>query len=167
MCKRPAFVRDGIVFIPLTQGKFALVDVIDRELGDVTWTAYRDRYGHFYAFRAVNKTRVLLHRIVAKRASIIGGAEEVDHKDGNGLNCRRHNLRPATDTQNAQNRCTPRTNTSGVKGVIWNKRLGKWNAQISANGRRHWLGTFVALIDAASAYRHAAVRLHGEFATER
>jgi hypothetical protein len=92
------------------------------------------------------------------------GVKGVDHKDGNGLNNRRNNLRIATLSQQMYNTAKRSDNTSGVKGVWWHAQCGKWCAQIETEGRKISLGLF-ATLDAAAQARHAAeVKYHGTFA---
>lgn len=86
----------------------------------------------------------------------------VDHKDGDGLNNRRANLRPCTHAQNMFNRRLPRNNRSGFKGVYWHKN--RWYAKIQVDRKNIHLGAFTDVEQAAHAYDRAA-RIHfGEFA---
>ena len=61
---------------------------------------------------------------------------------------------------NAINTGLPKNNTSGVKGVSWNKACGKWSAQIKVDGKKKHLGTFSNLEDATKTRRQAE-RLYG------
>ncbi len=88
---------------------------------------------------------------------------EVDHKNGDGLDNRRENLRPATKAQNQHNKTKYRTNTSGYKGVSWLKSEHKWQANIKVDGRQKKLGRFDTAEAAHLAYAEAARELHGEF----
>jgi hypothetical protein len=88
----------------------------------------------------------------------------IDHVDLDPKNNRWDNLRLATKGQNMMNQEAPRHNTSGIKGVTWNAREHKWQAQIQVDGKNHHLGTYERIEDAAEARRSAATRLHGEFA---
>lgn len=113
--KRQIITIGQFAYIPLTQGYVATIDAADLHLVDgYTWTAIVRPYT-VYAYRKDPGTgkNVHLHRV------IMGDPEglTVDHRDGNGLNNTRSNLRSATKAQNNRNqRVTPR-NTSGVKGV--------------------------------------------------
>ena len=149
--------------IPLTQGKVALVDDEDFErVSQFKW--YYTQAG--YACRSLpvsgrKKTIQLMHRL------IMGEPEgmEVDHrKHGDTLNNQKDNLRAATHQQNLCNRGKNRNNTSGHKGVSWNKLRGKWMAQIKHGYKNRYLGLFTDIQDAISAYATAAKQLHGEFA---
>jgi len=86
---------------------------------------------------------------------------DVDHIDGDGLNCLKSNMRIATRSENSQNHRSRINNTSGVKGVYL--RRGKWQAEIVLEGRKFVLGSFTDINDAAKAYADASARLHGEF----
>jgi hypothetical protein len=88
----------------------------------------------------------------------------VDHVDEVRSNNRLRNLRPATHAQNLWNRGRPKNNTSGVKGVFYDKRWKRWRAEICVNGRRIYLGRHLTREAAAVAYEAAAIQHHGEFA---
>ncbi len=88
----------------------------------------------------------------------------VDHRNGDTLDNRRSNLRICDAVGSNQNRGITRVSTSGRKGVTWNRKSEKWQAQIKAKKRCFYLGLFTDLEAAAAAYRRAARRLHGEFA---
>jgi len=89
---------------------------------------------------------------------------EVDHVDGDRANNKIENLRLATVPQNRMNRRKSKANTSGRKGVSWNKASKKWVAYIKAHGKRKHLGFFECLEEAHAAYRKAADEMHKEFA---
>lgn len=89
---------------------------------------------------------------------------EVDHinmvRDDNRI----VNLRLATPSNNRMNRGSQKNNTSGYKGVFWQKLRGKWMAQIQIDGRAIFLGRYDSKEDAHAAYCEAANKYHGEFA---
>jgi|HubBroStandDraft_2_1064218.scaffolds.fasta_scaffold26532_4 hypothetical protein len=102
----------------------------------------------------------LLHRFIM----VVTDPEiVVDHKDHNGLNNLRCNLRVCTQTFNLGNMCKTR-GTSMFKGVSWDKDARKWVANIVRNKRQKHLGYFVSEVDAARAYDAAAKDHFGEFA---
>lgn len=92
------------------------------------------------------------------------GELEVDHKDRNCFNNQKSNLRYATRSQNGMNRRIQDNNTSGFKGVVWNKRMNRWQSQIHLNKKCIYLGCFESPIEAAKVYNNAAIKYHGEFA---
>lgn len=89
---------------------------------------------------------------------------EVDHRNHDGLDNRKTNLRICSHAQNVRNRKKSCTNTSGFKGVDFKKDTGKWAARIGVNGTRKHLGSFVSILDAARAYDTAAIEKFGQFA---
>ena len=90
--------------------------------------------------------------------------EQVDHIDGNRSNNLASNLRAATPGENGRNAKTPRTNTSGVKGVSRVKCSDRWQAYCDFNGKRNPLGVYKSISDAEAAVRAFRKEHHGEFA---
>lgn len=88
---------------------------------------------------------------------------EIDHKNTDRSDNRWDNLRPATGAENSRNRRTPSNNTSGFKGVFWQKREKRWHAVIDLNGKRVVLGRFLTVEEAHAAYARAAQEHYGEF----
>lgn len=105
-------------------------------------------------------TFVLLHRFIL---GLGPGELGVDHRNGDRLDNRRENLRPATDSQNQANRHKVR-GVSRHKGVTWYKRYGLWRARITVGDRERHLGYFDSEEAAAEAYNDAARACFGEFA---
>lgn len=89
---------------------------------------------------------------------------EIDHKDCDRDNNRWCNLREASTLQNKQNCRMKAINTTGYKGVTFDKRYGKYAARIRANHRRLSLGYFDTPEAAHKAYAAKAAELHGAFA---
>jgi len=162
-------LRYGCTFrkIPLTQGKFALVDPDDyKKLSKYNWYAIRSPRG-FYAARSVyaNKHRagqtIRMHRIILNPPE----GKFIDHINHNGLDNRKSNLRLCTIQQNVWNMRKQRGNcTSQYKGVTRRKDIGKWQARIICNGRVMFIGYFDDEKAAAMAYDAKAKELFGEFA---
>lgn len=149
--------------IPLTQGLIAIVDDADydRVKAAGKWSLRRDG-DRSYAYRHVRRpdgkrTTTTLH-------AFITGYPLTDHRNGDGLDNRRCNLRSATVAENGRNRRMSANNTSGFRGVYWRKSKGKWEASIGHLGRQPHLGAFDSAEEAARAYDEAARVLHGEFA---
>lgn len=90
--------------------------------------------------------------------------EMIDHRDGDPGNNRIENLRPCTSPQNQYNRRRDRDNASGVKGVWFEKNVGRWAAAITVEKKRFRLGWFDTREQAAAARAAAALEYHGEFA---
>lgn len=88
----------------------------------------------------------------------------VDHENRIRHDDRWVNLREATSSQNGQNTSTRTDNTSGHKGVTWDKSRGKWMAMITVDKRAINLGRFVALDEAVAARRAAELKHFGTFA---
>jgi hypothetical protein len=88
---------------------------------------------------------------------------DIDHINGVKADNRLCNLREVTKSQNARNVGISWANTSGFKGVSWDKRSRRWQALIRAEGRLKKLGTFATREEAALAYRTASVELHGVY----
>jgi hypothetical protein len=165
---RPIRIEGNIAYVPLTQGYEAVIDADDAPLViNSNWAAQvkRRRDGSVrtvYAFQMrggrSDHRMFYMHRVIA-------GVPEgmvTDHRDGDGLNNRRSNLRHATDLQNGRNMRLSAANTSGVKGVYWAKRERRWVAEIRADGKQ-CLGYFRSIEQAAAAYAKASAELHGEF----
>ena len=154
----PAHVA-GARWIPLTQGKFALVDEADAgSLSSVRWQAHLRR-NHWYAWRHAGQ----MHRLLLGVPR--GAREVVDHINGDTLDNRRANLRICSISQNLFNRGPTRLNSSGLKGIWLCRQTNRWAARIQAGTKRIWLGRFDTATEAANAYDAAAARFHGEFAS--
>jgi hypothetical protein len=96
--------------------------------------------------------------------TFLTGFAQTDHRDGDGLNNCRANLRPATNKQNQGNGRRPSHNTSGYKGVTWDRGINRWRARIAVNRRMRNLGVYNSVENAARAYDEAAREIFGEFA---
>lgn len=146
--------------IPLTRGRFALVD--DEDLAQLSrhrWTwVPNDRFGYAARWERRDgcKRTIYMHREVVGFGP---GDPQVDHRDGNGLNNRRGNLRAATQSQNMANQ---RARRAGLRGAYPHR--GRWKAQGKKNGRSFHLGVFDTEREAAQAWDAWAAEAWGEFA---
>lgn len=154
------------VWIPLTQGKVAVVDFEDFEkIRGIKWHATQKR-NRFYVARArsrkLGNPRIsYLHREIM----LPGRGLEVDHIDGDGLNNRRANLRVVTHSQNIIGWRQPKAGGSSIfRGVFWDSTREKWVAKISVGGKDKHVGVFVSESAAAQARDAAAIKYFGEFA---
>lgn len=98
--------------------------------------------------------------------SIMGykGDLDIDHINGRRLDNQKANFRLCTRSQNLGNQKLSSKNTSGHKGVHFDKERNKYQAYIKKNGRKIFLGRFNDPIEAAKAYNKKALELFGEFA---
>jgi hypothetical protein len=103
------------------------------------------------------KKFIRMHRLILPLPT----GKITDHRDRNGLNNQRKNLRPATHRQSQANKNISRNNTSGIKGVTRHKAGKKW--QVTVCGK--YIGLFHTKKEAASAYNRIAIKVFGEFAT--
>lgn len=86
--------------------------------------------------------KLYLHRFLV--GLLPGDPREVDHRNRNRWDCRRHNLRVASRAQNQQNRTAYRGSSSHYRGVCWDPRRGKWRATVVIAHRQHSLGAFAS-----------------------
>ena len=160
---RPIAIEGKLARIPLTKGHVATIDAADVPLVEAwNWYALVGEWA-VYAVRGEKiggKWRsIRLHRVIMSPPDGI----EVDHISGDGLDNRRANMRQATTAQNQHNQRTRRDNTSGFKGVSWDRGGQKWQAHIKINGKSFKLGCHDTPESAHDAYAEASARLHGDF----
>ena len=162
-------LRFGYPFrrIPLTQGKYAIVDPEDYErLSKHKWHLQRTNQT-FYAVRTAKRTERPRRQAIWMHRCILPPPQGMflDHINHNGLDNRKANLRIATAAQNARNRRKMVLKTSSkYKGVSYHAGMKKWCASIRVNGQYKYFGLFHDEIDAAKAYDAAARKYHKEFA---
>jgi hypothetical protein len=158
----------SIAYVHLASGERAVVDIESVPLvASRNW--YRKTHKKTrvtYAATWENGDDVRLHRLLWK-AWGLPPSDEIDHRDHDGLNCRRANLRAATHAENLRNVAVKRTSTNGLKGVTFDRRakLKQWRAQIKTGTKRLHLGRFVTKEEAARAYEQASYDFHGAFAS--
>ncbi|MGB8227069.1 MAG: HNH endonuclease [Sedimentisphaerales bacterium] len=145
-------------YILLPKGRYVIVDAKDYEKLIAHKWGIKSAFA--YAVRKEKGKRIYMHNeIMTPPAGFV-----VDHKDGNGLNNSRENLRVATKSQNISNRKKKKGCSSRYKGVCRREEKRKWEASIYYKGKHIFLGYFDTEEDAARAYDEAAKRYQGEFA---
>jgi len=158
--------------IKLTKGYVALVSDKDyRRVSQFKWYTQIEHYkgGTVKWVRAARNVLLhtgkrsiqLMHRFIKQ---VTNPRIKVDHKDHNGLNNQRSNLRKSTQKQNCGNQKLRKNNNSGLKGVYWYVPTGKWCARITVNYKCINLGYFLDKLEAAKEYDKAATKFFGSFA---
>jgi len=148
--------------ITLTRDKVALIDDEDFSLVTrYTWRAV-SMGNMWYAHSGDSRDGdfVTMHQLIF--GDLPGF--EIDHKDRDGLNNQRYNLRHATHAQNNANKPAQSNNNSGYKGVSWHRKARKWMAQLNVNGQHFYLGLHDTPKQAALVYNQKAKELLGDFA---
>ena len=158
------------ILIPLSVGRYALIDQEDYEkVSQKIWYYKQSRNTGYAVWRGCVGDRIItiwMHRYILGLTD--SESTEIDHKNLNGLDNRKDNLRVASPMQNRGNTNKRRDNKwSGYKGVTRNSLRGKttgWIAQITRRGKHVYLGSFRTPEQAARTYDEAAKEYFGEFA---
>lgn len=148
--------------ILLSKGFVTLVDDEDFErINALSWYAHKGKHTYYartdiyIAFKngKTKSKKIYLHRLIL---NITESSSKIDHKDGNGLNNCKENLRLVSGSQNNTNNNNKRTdNSSGFRGVSYiknPKQKNKWSAYGRNNGRRVHIGTYPTSEEAAQAF---------------
>lgn len=143
-------------------GRIAVVDARDlARLSVCPWWPRTSSDGRVYAVGKPGGGRaVTMHEfLLGKRPGM-----EIDHRDGDGLNNRRRNMRHCRHADNMKNRRKNRNSASQFKGVWFDKGREVWKSAIECDGARIELGAYGDERVAAQQYDRAARIFHGEFA---
>lgn len=153
-------------------GLFAMVD--DQDYDWLNQFKWRSKCGYksktCYAVRTLLASESKIKRGISMHCQIIGSCsrnQQVDHKDQNGLNNQKNNLRLCSQSQNNANRSPLPRSTSKYLGVCYWPEKGRrkhWIANISKNNKSIRIGRFKTEIEAAVAYNKKAKEIHGQFA---
>ena len=152
--------------------RYTLVDNEDYEwLSQWKWHLTKNTHFPFTEYAKRNRPRaekpdadILMHRMILRKHGIKIGGKLVDHINHNGLDNRKENIRMATRSENKAYGKIYRNNTSGYKGVSWDKEQNKWAVSISINGKDKKIGRFLNKEEAALVYNDVAKQYFGEFA---
>lgn len=130
--------------------------------GDNRWVANRSK-GITYVYRSHadgsgGRVKESVHRLILGLGTSRDDARVVDHIDGNPLNCRRENMRIVSQSENTRNSSIGRRNTSGVMGVCFHTRIGRWQVRIGHNDKEIHIGYFDSFSDAVSARKQAEIK---------
>lgn len=120
-----------------------LVDDEDSWVEKYSWHIHRAGTKD-YARAWIDGRREYLHRMILK-------CDLVDHINGNGLDNRRKNLRPASKSLNAINSALRQDNSTGERNVCWNANAGKYMVEFCRHGKKYYVGLFETLDDAVEA----------------
>ena len=161
--RRPIRVVGDIAIVPLTRGYEAVISLADLPIVERFNWCVIVAPTKVYATRTEcgngEKRYIYMHRAILNAPPGV----LVDHRDGDGLNNQRSNLRFATFGENARNQRISKQNASGFKGVSWHTKGKRWVAQIKHEGEVIYLGGFTDPAEAHAAYCKASAIYHGEF----
>lgn len=151
------------MLLPITQEKFVRLDLEDWwKIRDYKWHLNKGSSKKYrstdYVRGKINGKRVYLHRFIM---DVSNKNIEIDHMNGDGLDCRKENLRVATHGQNQGNKGPNKNNKLGVRGVIFTDN--RYVAKICINGKTNTLGYFKTVQEAKNCYDKAAKIYFGEF----
>lgn len=140
-------------YLQLTKNKIAIID-------DDVFLPPRWSFDGRYAVKRIKNKKIYLHRFLMGHPK----GKEVDHINGNKLDCRKENLRICEKYQNQQNVKINSRNKSGYRGISWYPSSNLWRARIQVRNEQIYLGYFEDIKLAVHVYNKAAQKYYGKFA---
>jgi len=157
---RPVRIDGDVAYVTLTKGYEAIIDAEDAHLiGKFNWYALVQEHTVYACRKKGRSATKYMHREIIPASDVFF----VDHKNRNGLDNRKSNLRFADAKQNKQNSCVRSDSKSKIKGVAFVPSCGKWRARIKCAGKVFHLGYHEDIQSAKAAYEDASKKLHLEF----
>lgn len=157
----------------LTHEYLKLILHYDKETGIFTWLEKLSRRINIgskagkmlndYRSIRINGKDYSEHRLAWFYVYGVWPENDIDHKDTNKINNKFDNLRIASKMQNKMNIGKNKNNTSGFKGISWDKDSNKWLAQIQINCKKIWLGVFNSIEEAREVYTKYAKEYQHKF----
>lgn len=152
-------IHENEVHLITSKGDIIKIDLEDFDkVKDYCWSKNSVGYAQARVLDGRNSV-ILMHRLIMNATP----SDIVDHKNHNELDNRKSNLRMCSQSENMANQKLSKANTSGHKGVYWNKEKSKWSAQIGHRGRKIRLGYFENIEDAIKAREEAELKYFGKY----
>lgn len=152
-------IDGNTVSIVCSSGDIILVDLDDlHKFEQYYWS--KNKIGYAQARDCDTGKGILMHRLIMNTKD---RSEIVDHINHNTLDNRKVNLRVCSQSKNMANQLLSKRNTSGHKGVSWNKEKNKWEARITFKRNKMFIGYFDNLDEAVEARREAELSTFGEY----
>lgn len=144
------------------QGRTFYFDIEDFDIiNKYYWRVHQHKYVSTAIYNPNTKktAQIQLHRLIMSPLP----EQEVDHINHIPYDNRKENLRIVSRSQNQMNTMTSTRNTSGVKGVHWDKDMNKWRVRITVDGKRISLGFYSDINEAAKARKEAEIKYYRKY----
>jgi hypothetical protein len=156
----PARLRELLSYDPVVGEWRWLISRGNVRCGSIAGTINKSGYRHI----GIDGHRYTSNRLAILYMTGSWPVHMVDHKNGITDDDRWDNLRMATNAQNQYNSKLRSDNTSGFRGVSFDKNHNRWRVTIRVDGKERYIGRFATREEGAMAYGKESERLHGEFA---